>query len=287
MTNQLQTLDQAKRTAVDLSIRYGPKILVAIIILVIGFIVARWVAGMVARWLEKVRMEPPVRTLILRLVRLAVLALFLLMALTNLEINLLPLIAGLGVAGAGIALAMQGVLGNLAAGLLIIFTKPFRVGEYIELVGVQGEVTKIELFNTTLLHPDKSRVVIPNRKILGEILHNYGTIRQLDICVNVAYATDPNRAIAIVNEVLSRNSRVLKEPAPVVGISLLADSSVHVAVKPWTSVGDFGPVRAEINQAILEQFRASGIEIPFPQHEVRLLNGPSVTTTAYREMAKP
>ncbi len=114
------------------------------------------------------------------------------MALQNLGVELLPLIAGLGVAGAGIALATQGVLGNVVAGLSIIFSKPFRVGEYIAIAGVEGTVETISLFSTTLAHVDRSRVIVPNRKIVGEILHNYGRIRQLDVSVGVAYDTDIN-----------------------------------------------------------------------------------------------
>src|SRR5262245_35227308 len=125
MTNQLATLEHAKEKIVDLSIQYGPKALTAILIMVAGFFAARWVAGRFHHWLGKRDLEPPVNELILRVVRLLVLLLFLLLALQNLEVQLLPLIAGLGVAGAGIALAMQGVLGNLFAGLTIIFTKPF------------------------------------------------------------------------------------------------------------------------------------------------------------------
>src|SRR3954468_9907338 len=202
MTNQLQTLEQAKQTAVDLSIRYGPKVLIAAIILVTGFFVARWVGRFCERSLSKINMEPPIRILLLRLIRLMVMALFVLMALTNLQINLLPLIAGLSVAGAGIALAMQGVLGNLAAGLTILFTRPFRVGEYIQLQGVEGQVASIELFATTLAHPDKSRIVIPNRKIVGEILHNYGTIRQLNLTIGVAYGTNLSDALLVISQTL-------------------------------------------------------------------------------------
>jgi small conductance mechanosensitive channel len=272
MTNQLQNLDQIKNTVVDLSIRFGPKVFVAIVILAIGYVVARWVAGVAQRYLDKLRLEPPVRLLLVRLTRVLVLGLFVLMALTNLDVNLLPLIAGLSVAGAGVALAMQGVLGNLAAGLTIIFTKPFRVGEYIELLGVQGQVVSIELFATTLLHADRSHVVIPNRKIVGEILHNYGTLRQLNLTVSVAYGTNLEQALAIVGDVLKANARVLKDPAPVVGITELADSSIDISVKPWTAVADYGPAGAEVYQAIVEQFRARKIEIPFPQREVRMLN---------------
>jgi small conductance mechanosensitive channel len=275
MTNQplnLDTLEHVKQKVIDLTIEFGPRAATALLILVFGFFVARWIAGVVDRWLSRLNLEPPVQLLLLRVLRLLVLGLFLIVALQNLGVQLLPLIAGLGVAGAGIALAMQGVLGNLAAGLTIIFTKPFRVGEYVSMVGVEGRVEAIELFSTKLSHPDLSRVVVPNRKIVGEILHNYGKIRQLDVVVGVAYSTDLNAAVAAVNAVLNANDRVLKEPAPVVRVSLLADSSINLAIKPWVPVPDYGLAVGEINQAVVEEFRARGISIPFPQREVRLLN---------------
>jgi small-conductance mechanosensitive channel len=169
----------------------------------------------------------------------------------------------LGVAGAGIALAMQGVLGNVVAGLTIIFTRPFRVGEYISIVGVEGRVEAIQLFSTTLSHTDMSRVVIPNRKIVGEILHNYGTIRQVQITVGVAYDTELSQALAVVDEVLRANPRVLKEPAPVIQVAMLSDSSVNIAVRPWTAVVGLRRRHGEINRAILESFRGRDIVIPF------------------------
>lgn len=275
MTNlpiNLDSLQHAKQKVIDLSIEFGPKALTALLILAAGFFVARWVGGLFERWLGKLNLEPPVRLLMLRIVRLFVMGIFLFMALDNLGVRLLPLIAGLGVAGAGVALAMQGVLGNLAAGLTIIFTKPFRVGEYVSMVGVEGRVETIELFTTKLSHADLSTVIIPNRKIVGEILHNYGKIRQLDVVVGVAYDTDLNTALAAVHEVLSINARVLKDPAPVVRVSYLADSSINIMVKPWVNVPDYGDVSGEVNKAIVEEFRARNISIPFPQREVRLLN---------------
>jgi small conductance mechanosensitive channel len=281
MTNQLAALEHAKEKAIDLSMEYGPKVFVALLILTAGYFASRWVSGVVARWLTKLQLEPPVQQLILRLVRGLVLLLFLLIALSNLKIDLLPLIAGLGVAGAGVAFAMQGVLGNLFAGLTIIFTRPFRVGEYVSMVGVEGRVEAVELFSTYLSNPDRSTIVVPNRKIVGEILHNYGRIRQLDVIVGVTYSTDLNAALKAVDAVLQRNPRALKDPSPVVRVSLLADSSINIAVKPWVPVLDYGEVQGEINKAIVEEFRVQKIGIPFPQLEVRLLNdGVSVTTRA-------
>ena len=129
----------------------------------------------------------------------------------------------------------------------------------------------IELFSTKLSHPDRSRVVIPNRKVIGEIVHNYGTMRQLDLTVGVAYDTNLTETIAIVREMLNQHPRVMKEPAPIVGVTMLSDSSIDIAVKPWTSVADYGLVGAELYKAIVERFRERNISMPFPQREVRLL----------------
>jgi small conductance mechanosensitive channel len=125
-------------------------------------------------------------------------------------------------------LAVQGVLGNLVAGLTIIFTKPFRVGEYIEVAGVSGQVKHIELFSTMLLHSDMSHVMVPNRKLVGEILHNYGHIRQLDLSVGVAYGTNMDSALKIIGDILTATPRVLKDPTPVVGIAALGESSIQI-----------------------------------------------------------
>lgn len=271
MNESVETISQVKATVIDLAIKFGPKVFVAIVILVAGYFVGRWVGRVMAGGLRKFDLEPPVRDLLVRIVRILVLAMFAIMALQNLGVELLPLIAGVGVAGAGLALATQGVLSNVVAGLTIIFTKPFRVGEYISIVGVEGGVETIGLFKTTLNHPDKSKVVIPNRKIVGEILHNYGNIRQASIVVRVAYDTDLNKTLETVNEVLQNNPRVLRDPAPLIAVSVLADSSIDITMKPWSSVDDFVAVGGEINKAIVETFRGRNIVIPFPQREIRML----------------
>ena len=272
MDDQLESVAQIKNTLIDLTIRFGPKVLAALLILAVGFFVGRWIGRALEQMLKKLHLEAPIRLVLVRIVRVLVLGLFVIMALQNLGVELLPLIAGIGIAGAGIALAMQGVLSNIAAGLTIIFTRPFRVGEYVSMVGVEGQVAQIGLFNTTLNHTDLSRVVIPNRKIVGEILHNYGNLRQVNVVVGVSYRTDLNQALAAIHEVLHANPRVLKEPTPVIQVVMLADSSVNIGVNPWVSVPDYPAATGEINKAIVETFRARQIVIPFPQREVRLLS---------------
>lgn len=271
MNEHFQSLDQVKASAIDMVIKFGPKFVVALLILAAGYFVGRWVAGMLDRLLVRLSLEAPIRSLLVRVTHLLVLGLFAIMALQNLGVELLPLVAGLGVAGAGIALAMQGILGNVAAGLTIIFTHPFHVGDYLSIGDEEGEVLDVSLFSTTLGHTDRSKVIIPNRKIVGEILHNYGKIRQLDLSVGVSYGTDVNAALRVIDEVLRANPRVLPDPAPVVGVKRLADFRVAIGINPWVQVPDYVAACNEINQAVLETFRARGIAIPLPQQEVRVL----------------
>ena len=222
----------AKEVTTDLLIRYGFQLLGAVVVLVAGALLARWVGNATGKWLETRRMEPPVRTLIVRVVRVVVMVFTLVVALDKFGFQIAPLVAGIGVAGLGIGIALQGVLSNVVAGLSIIFTKPFRVGEYIALLGVQGEVSLIELFSTTLVHPDRSRVVIPNRKVVGEILHNYGAVRQLALSVQVGYGSDLGQVLETAREVVAGNARVLRDLPPVIGVGGLGGRGLTVNVRP-------------------------------------------------------
>jgi len=251
---------------------HGMQILTAIVLMGIGVVIARWVGNLIHRWLKSKAYDEPVSNLIVKVVKLLIIGFIGLMALGQMGVQITPLIAGIGVAGVGLSLAMQGVLGNLVAGLTIIFSKPFTIGEYIELLGAYGQVTDIDLFSTTLLHTDNSRVIVPNRKIVGEILHNYGNIRQLDLTAGVAYNVDLTLVLSTVNDILMQNPSVLKEPAPVVGIAALNDSSIALAIRPWVKVEDFVPAQAAIYQAVIESFRDKKIEIPVPRRDIHFLN---------------
>ncbi len=271
MNQPVETLSRAQEIATEFALRFGPRLLAAALVLVAGWFATSWILRILRNSLGRFQLEPPVRELLERVLRVLLLALVLIVALQNLGVELLPLIAGLGIAGAGVALAMQGVLSNVAAGLTIIFTKPFRVGQYISIVGEEGEVRSISLFSTVLRHIDLSDVVIPNRKIAGEILHNYGTIRQLALAVRVGYDADLDTAARVAIDVLNANPRVLREPAPLVFVAALGDSSIEIGVRPWVAVHDYGPATGELNQALVRAFHARGIAIPLPRQEVQLL----------------
>ena len=249
-------------TLTQYAVQYGLQAAVALAIMVGGMMASRWVGSFAQQALEKQTLDPPVRLLLVRIVKIVVLLFTAMVALQTLGVPIAPLIAGVGVAGVGIGLALQGVLSNVMAGLSIIFSKPYKVGEHISLLGVHGDVVVIDIFTTTLVHPDRSRVIIPNRKIVGENLHNFGTIRQIHLTVEVAYRTDLDQALEIVREIVATHPHVLKDPAPSIGISTLGHPAITIAVEPWTAVVHFSTTQSELNKAILERLRAVQIEFP-------------------------
>ena len=263
-----------KTLLVDLAVRYGFEVLGAIVILVAGVFVGRWVGALVEAHLARHQLEPPMKQLISRVARVVVMLFALVVAIDKLGFQIAPLVAGIGVAGLGIGIALQGVLSNVVAGLNIILTKPFRVGEHIAVADVHGDVVEIGLTATVLVHVDRSRVIIPNRKIVGEILHNFSTSRQLNLSVGVAHPGDVVILLRGIRDVVVTNTRVLKDPPPVIGISQVTDGGVKVAVQPWVRVSDVGVADAELYQALLEHLRARGLTTPATAlHEVRMVNG--------------
>lgn len=250
----------AMDTITQYAVQYGMQAVVAIGIFIAGTMTARWAGNLTQQQLERHAMEPPVRLLLVRVVKIIVLLFTAVIALEALGVPIAPLVAGIGVAGVGIGLALQGVLSNVMAGLSIIFTKPFKVGEHISLLGVHGDVVLIDISSTTLMHPDRSRVIIPNRKIVGEILHNFGTIRQVHLTVDVAYTTDLNQALAIIREIVAGHPRVLKDPAPSIGVSNLGHPAVTIAVEPWSPVAHYGSTQGELSKAIIERLRDAHIQ---------------------------
>ena len=262
-----------KEMTLEILLRYGFQVLGALAILAVGFLIARWLGGMADQRFQKQQMEPPMRVLLVRVIKILVLIMAFVVALDKFGFSIAPLVAGIGVAGIGIGFALQGVLGNLMAGLTIIFTKPFRVGEYIEINNVRGDVAEIGLSTTILIQGDLSRVIVPNRKIVGEIVHNFCTIRQLTLTIRVPHTVDLNAALLAANQVVTQSARVIKDPAPSVGIASVDDIGIKIAAWAWVRVVDVVPAEPELYQSLVEAFRARGIGVPASAHEVRLLEG--------------
>ena len=270
-TNNCKRWNMPRNTAIDLAIQFGPKLLVALLIMAAGFYVGRWVGRLADSMLAKIGLDEHAAPV----------------AGTHRARPGAGLVPHHGAAepGRGIAAAAgrtgSGGRGHRAGdagragqsgGRADDHFHPAVPGGRIHLHCRRGRHGRgIHLFNTMLSHPDHSRIVIPNRKIVGEILHNFGSLRQLDVVVGVAYDTDIKLALAAIRDLLAAHPKILQEPEPMIRVLTLSDSSVNIAIRPWTTVDDYYDTSSEITQAVLETFRERGIRIPFPQREVRLL----------------
>jgi len=251
---------------------YGMRVVAAIVIFVLG----RWVAMGVAKIIKRVMLKSKVDVTLVSFVRnlsyIALLAFVIIAALNQLGIQTASLIAVLGAAGLAIGLALQGSLGNFAAGVLMIIFKPFKVGDFIEGAGTAGTVEKIEIFTTQLKSPDNKTIIVPNGKMTGDNIVNYtmkGT-RRVELVFGIGYGDDIDKARSIIKEIVDQDGRVLKDPAPQIVVAELADSSVNFKVRAWTSSDDYWSFFFDTTEKVKKQFDAQGVSIPFPQRDVHV-----------------
>ena len=251
---------------------YGVRILLALVIFVLG----RWVAGIFSkvtqRVMEKRAVEETLRHFVGNLIYYALLVFVVLAALSQLGIQTTSFIAVIGAAGLAVGLALQGSLANFAAGFLMILFRPFKVGDYIEGAGVAGTVESLQIFTTMLRTPDNKKVIIPNAGLTGGNIVNWSATgtRRVDMVFGIGYGDDIDKAKQIISETLAADDRVLKDPAPQVALSELADSSVNFIARPWVKTGDYFGVLFDTTETVKKRFDAEGISIPFPQRDVHI-----------------
>ena len=251
---------------------WGLKVIGAIAILIIG----RIVAGSVRRGLRKVMVarsvDPSLIGFVTSLAYFGILAFVFIAALAKFGIQTASFVAILGAAGFAIGMALQGTLANFASGVMILVFKPFKTGDFIDAAGVKGSVKEISIFSTTMATPDNVRIIVPNGKLYGDIIRNFNgyDTRRVDMTVGIAYGASIDKAMGIINELLAADARVLAEPAPVVAVSELADSSVNIIVRPWANGSDYWGLYFDFHKNCKEAFDAAGIEIPFPQRVVHM-----------------
>ena len=203
----------------------------------------------------------------------AALLLFVIIAsLDMLGVNTTSLIAMLGAAGLAVGLALQGSLQNFASGVLLIIFRPFKIGDFVEAGGTVGTVEKITIFNTIVLSPDNREIIVPNGAIYGGTITNFSArdSRRIDMVFGIGYGDDIKKAKDILMQAMASDSRVLKDPAPVVALAELADSSVNFVVRPWVKGADYWDVKFDLTEHIKMAFDEKGISIPFPQMDVHM-----------------
>ncbi|EGR1024071.1 small-conductance mechanosensitive channel MscS [Vibrio cholerae] len=256
----------------DLLIQYGVNVISAILILFIGNLVVKRVAGSVANVLKKKEMDKAVVDFIHGLVRYTLFIIVLIAALSRIGVQTASVVAVIGAAGLAVGLALQGSLSNFAAGVLIVAFRPFKSGDYVEIGGVAGSVDSIQIFQTVLKSPDNKMVVVPNSAVIGGAITNYSrhATRRVDMVIGVSYKSDLQKTKRVLRETLEKDPRILKDPDITIGVLTLADSSINFVVRPWCKTEDYWKVYYDSMQAIKEALDANGIEIPFPQMDVHL-----------------
>lgn len=250
---------------------YAWNILIALVI----FLVGKWLVGKFSTMLEKSldkRVDTTIARFFGRISHIAMLAFVAIAALEQLGIETASLVVIVGAAGLAVGLALKDSLGNFASGVMLILLRPFRVGDYVEAAGTGGTVTDIRIFATVFNTPDNKVITVPNGSIMGGNITNYSAMptRRVDMVFGVSYEADLAKVRRVLQELLDRDDRVLAEPAPVIVVGELADSSVNFLVRPWVNSGDYWPLKWEFTEAVKTRFDEEGIAIPFPQMDVHL-----------------
>lgn len=272
MPEDFQALENIIATAGVFLVTYGFQIIGAIIILVIGWWIAGRIAGLVLGVSLRAKLDLTLAKFFANVTKGLVLAFVIILALNNFGISIAPFVAAVGAIAFGATLAIQGSLSNYGAGLSLIITRPFVVGDTIKIQGVTGQVEDIKLAYTLLTNEDGESILIPNRHIIGEILHNTRAGMLVEASIGISYQSDPDKAIAIVREVLSALPDVVKDPAAQVGIENFGDSSIDIGYRYWVPTKQSYQTQYTVNGEIYRRLQTAGITIPLPQREVRMLD---------------
>ncbi|MHC4871989.1 MAG: mechanosensitive ion channel family protein [Planctomycetota bacterium] len=256
---------------IEFSVQYGFQIIGAIIILIIGWLLSRWIKNLVVKMLEKREIDITTRTFIGNAVKVFVLFVALIVALGNFGVSISPMIAALGALTFGATLALQGPISNYGAGLAIILTHPFRVGDTIEIQGIAGVIEDIKLGTTILSNADGEKITIPNSQVVGQVITNSQTTKVAETQIGIAYSDDPEKAIAIIKEVLNNTEGISDEFAIQVGIYEFGDSSVNIQARYWVPTRQYLGILHKVNLEVFKKLNEGGITIPFPQREIKML----------------
>lgn len=253
--------------------QYAWPVVAAIAIFVIG----RWVSALIRKGIERTMLKHQVDETLVKfagnLAYVLLMVAVIIAALNQVGIQTTSLIAVLGAAGLAVGLALQGSLSNFASGVMLIMFRPFKVGDFVSAGGEMGSVEEIALFTTQLKTPDNKAIIVPNAQITGGTITNFSAkpTRRIDLVIGVSYSDDLKQVKAVLNDMLSSDERILKDPEPTVGVVSLGESSVDFAVRPWVNASDYWAVYFDLLQGIKERFDAEGISIPFPQRDLHVI----------------
>ena len=265
-------MEQATELMKEFAMQYGLKIVGAIAILFIGRIVAGMLASLVRKLMDRSGTDATLTKFVYSLTRTALMTFVFIAALGSLGVQTASFVAIIGAAGLAIGFALQGSLSNFASGVMLIIFRPFKAGDFVEAGGTSGSVDSIGIFVTIMTTPDNKKIIIPNSKIAGDTITNYSAMdtRRIDMVFGIGYGDDIKKAKQTLEQIIANDSRILKDPAPMVVVAELADSSVNFAVRPWVKKEDYWSVLFDMNETVKLTFDREGISIPFPQQDVHM-----------------
>jgi len=272
MDEQLQEINKFYDVMMEFLANYALQIVGAILIMIIGIIAAKYVHKITLRLLLKRNLDATVSKFTANLIRFLVIAMMAVLALGKLGISIAPFIAALGAVSLTAGLALQGSVSNFAAGIVLIVTKPFKIGDTISIHNVYGEVEDIKLSYTVLINEDGEQITIPNKFMIGDILVNSFAYRIVEGSIGIAYESDVKHAIATITQTITARKDISQNNEPIIGIEKFNDSSIDIAYRYWAPTQSFFKTQYEINLDIFHALDKENITIPFPQREVRMLH---------------
>ena len=261
---------------VAITIEYGVDIVGAIVLLIIGWTVAGWARRGVRHALERVpRMDETLKPFLAKLVWYVIMAFVLVAVLSQFGVQTTSVIAVLGAAGLAIGLALQGTLANVASGVMLLFLRPFNIGDYVDAGGIAGTVVEIGLFNTEIKTRKGLCLIVPNKIIWESPITNFSRnpTRRFDITVGISYGDDVNGATDLLMGLLTGDERILDDPEPLAVVEELGDSAVIINLRAWTRAEDFWAAVWDLKKAIKVEFEVAGYSIPFPQRDIHIVSG--------------
>ncbi len=260
--------------AIKMLMNYGPKLILAIVTLLIGLWVIKIIVKIAIRAMEKSETDVSLRSFLSSLISIVLKILLFITVISMVGVQMTSFIAILGAAGLAVGLALQGSLANFAGGVLILFFKPFKVGDYIDAQGFSGSVSEIQILHTILKTPDNKTIIMPNGSLSNSTVTNFTreNTRRVDIVYGIGYDDNILKAKEIIQNVIKADDRILNDPAPMVVTSELADSSVNITTRVWTKTSDYWAVKFDLIEKVKLEFDKNGISIPFPQRDVHIYN---------------
>ncbi len=275
MEESINTVQKVIDKVIEFFVNYSFEVVGALIVLFVGFLIANWLANFLYNSLQKKKFDVTLSKFLATICRIVILGFAILIALGKFGITIAPFIAALGALAFGASFAIQGPLSNYGAGLSIILSRPFVVGDTITVAEQSGVVTEVKLASTILTDEDGIQITIPNKHIVGEVVRNSRMNRISEATIGISYENDPERAVKIIQDVLSEIQEVAKNPTPQVGIEQFADSSINIGYRYWVPTVKYYQITHVVNLAVFRAIQKAGLTIPFPQRDIRIVSQPS------------